>query len=239
MKRPLTFIALALCLVLQHPLRAQFSPLGENQLFRVSAVGGLKTHYPLITLERSFGHLSASASIGGGYIGFDSQEALLSDENFQQKHMEVMNSKTLLWLPNSLGKNTYLSKTETRYTGAMLRAGCTWYFAKQEFQDHLSGFHAGIELMYLRIYEYQKVTYREISGTKTWVYDGLNQLNTVGVSLKAGYNWFPRDNNTFCLSAAIAHPFYIPFQEEINITSPFTASQWNLELGIGFRIKTR
>lgn len=227
-------------LFLSANLHAQHIPRrGENLMFSATAAGGLKSHYPYFTLERSLGRWSVSGSLGGGIMGSDLQQALFSDARFIEKHIRVVNSKTLTEMPNHIGENTYLWRTKTNYTGAMFRGGLKYYFGRQGYQAHLGGFYAGVELIYIRTYEYQVLTYREKNGDSTWSYDGMNSFNTFAMSFKAGYNWYPRNNQHFCLSAAIARPFYMPFTEEINLSSPLTAAQWELELGFGYRIAVR
>lgn len=240
--RLLKIASAALLLLLIHPAQsnAQIHPRpGDNQLFHVAAVGGFKSHYPLISLERSLGNWSVSGSIGGGFVGSDLQQVLFSDDNFTIKHAKVANSKTLTELPNHIGNNTYMWKTKTQYMGAMMRTGINYYFGRQLYHERMTGFYTGLELVYMRTFEYQTVTYREKNGDKTWEYDGLNEFNTFAMSLKAGYRWYPGGNPHYCMTAAIARPFYIPVTEEINLSSPFTAAHWELEIGFGYRINAR
>jgi hypothetical protein len=211
----------------------------NKRTFSVNAVGGLKTHFPLVSLERSFGPWALSASLGGGYIGYDKQEVLFGDADYLLRSIKVANSKTLIDMPNNLGEDTYLSKTTSRYMGAVFRAGIKHYFCRSYGQNRLSGLYSGLELIYVRTYEYQSLTYRQKSGPQSWTYDGINKFNTIGIELKAGYNWFPGDNPNYLVHFAIGHPFYIPMQEEINLTSPFTAGQWECEIGFGYRISAR
>lgn len=221
-------------------LRAQlFSNHLDRRMFSVTAIGGMKSHYPLFSLERSFGNWSAFVGMGGGYIGYDRQEVLYSDANFLLRSNKVTNSKTLIDLPNQFGEDTYLSKTNSRYMGAVFQTGISYYFNHSYGDNRLKGLYAGLSLIYLRTFEYQSLTYREKNGPKSWTYDGMNVFNTYGIELKSGYNWYPGGNEHYCIHAAIGHPFYIPLQEEINITSPFTAGQWEFEMGFGYRIKTR
>lgn len=239
--RPFCIVfVLVLCSLQSFVLSAQIRPKpGDTRMFHITAVGGAKTHYPLISLERSMGNWSVSGSIGGGIIGSDLQQVLFSDKDFLLKHRKVANSKTLTELPNHLGSETYLWKTKTQYTGAMFRTGLNHYFGKQKYGERLNGFYAGVELIYMRTYEYQAVTYREKNGDKTWTYDGMNKFNTFAMSLKSGYNWYIGGNEHYCITAAIARPFYIPFTKEINLTSPFTAANWEFEVGFAYRIKVK
>lgn len=220
------------------PAQAQLMRTGENRSFSMNAVGGLKTHYPMFAIEQSLGKTTLYFGIGGGLMGWDKQQANPLTPGFDKDYVDVINSKVLIHLPSRLNDKTYMWKTNTSYSGIIVKGGVRHYFGRQPVRNRMRGLYAGLDMSYSRMYEYQQITYRLLEGEDAWTFDGLNRVNILGVALKTGYNWFPKQNDRVFVHGAVMRPFYIPFQETINLSSPFSAANFEFEIGIGLRIRT-
>jgi hypothetical protein len=212
-------------------VHAQLQSSGDNRSFSVVAVGGKKTHYPMFVLEGSLGNYALAFGIGGGYMGWDRQTARYGSATYDKDMVKVLTSVSLVDAPNRLGPDTYMSGTFSRYYGVTARGGFRYYFDRQPYRDRLTGLYAGLDLSLSKIYEDQEITYQAKVGKQTWTIAGRNEFFALGTAVKVGYNWYPGKSECFHLNMAVARPFYIPFQEEINIFSPFTASTWEFEIG--------
>lgn len=234
-------IATLICLLLVFvviPVRAQlnFSRVGENHAFAVTGVGGMKTHYPVFSFEQSYKRVSLYVGIGGGPMGRDKQQADRDAPDFWKRYNAVANSKVLPHLPIRLDENTFMWRTRTSYTGIMLKGGIRRYFGRQYYHRRMNGLYVGLDMSFSRMSEYQQVTYCKLTGEEALTMDGRNRMNILGVAIKTGYNWYPAGNDRMFFSAAATRPFYIPFNQEINLTSPFAASSFEFEIGFGIRI---
>lgn len=234
-------IATLICLLLVFvviPVRAQisFNRVGENHSFGVTGVGGMKTHYPVFSFEQSYKRVSLYAGIGGGLMGWDKQQADRDAPDFWKKYNAVANSKVLPNLPIRLDEHTFMWKTRTSYSGIMIKGGIRRYFGRQYYRRRMNGLYVGLDMSFSRMNEYQQVTYRKLNGDEALTLDGSNRMNILGVALKTGYNWYPAGNDRMFFSASAMRPFYIPFQQEINLSSPFSAANFEFEIGFGVRI---
>lgn len=238
---PIRLIAFLFCLLLVFvviPVRAQisFNRVGENHAFGVTGVGGMKTHYPVFSFEQSYKRVSLYIGIGGGLMGWDKQQADRDAPDFWKKYNAVANSKVLPNLPIRLDEHTFMWKTRTRYSGIMVKGGIRRYFGRQYYHRRMNGLYVGLDMSFSRMNEYQQVTYRKLTGEEAQTLDGSNRMNILGVAVKTGYNWYPAGNDRMFFSAAAMRPFYIPFQQEINLSSPFSAANFEFEIGFGVRL---
>lgn len=233
----ITLICLLLVFVVI-PVRAQlsFNRVGENHAFGVTGVGGMKTHYPVFSFEQSYKRVSLFFGVGGGLMGWDKQQADRDAPDFWKKYNAVANSKVLPHLPIRLDEQTFMWRTQTSYTGIMVKGGIRRYFGRQYYRRRMNGLYVGFDMSFSRMAEYQQVTYCKLTGEEALTLDGRNHMNIMGVAVKTGYNWYPGGNDRMFFSVAATRPFYIPFQQEINLSSPFAASSFEFEIGFGVRL---
>lgn len=211
----------------------------NNEVFRAGYTFWDQKGYVNFTLERSIGRHSLQMSIGGGALG--SNEEYISREELSEirKRMKVNDSKTIPIPRIEFTEPVYLERTKTKYSGVLLRFGYSYYLQPSFCGEKLSGLYIGADLSGIRTFEFQTLTYRGLNTNKATEISGENRFYTIGMGLKAGYQWIPFAASGLCLNAEVAHPFYIPFTEEINTQGPFTAGQWEISLGIGWRIKVK
>lgn len=209
----------------------------NNEVFRAGYTIWKEKGYLNFTLERSFRCHAIQMTIGGGELGSNEEYIAREDLNHFRKKNKINDSKTISVPSHKFTEPFYLERTQTQYSGILLRFGYSYYLKPRYCGEKLNGLYIGADLATIRTFEFQTLTYRSLSHGKPMVISGENRFYTLAMGLKAGYQWIPFPAAGFCLTTEIAHPFYIPFTQEINTQGPFTAGQWELTLSVGWRIK--
>lgn len=228
-----------LAILLSLALAAQKNQRCNNEVFRAGYSAWNDKGYPIFTLERSIRQHSLQLSIGGGALGTNEESISREELNEIKKKIKVMDSKTIPLPRIDFKENVYLERTQTRYSGVFLRLGYSYYLSKAYCGEHLEGLYIGADISGIRTFEFQTLTYRGLQSGKATMISGENRFYTLGLGVKAGYQWFPFQRSNFCVNGEIGHPFYIPFTEEINTEGPFTAGQWEVCVGIGWRVRVK
>ncbi len=209
----------------------------QQHAFRVEQHAGIRKQYLCFTYEHSIRRAAVSFSIGGGEkMGWDEQHLSDGEMPSYKSKLLVNNSKTLKAYPFVLPSNSYLEGTKTTYRGVLARLGYAYYLSANNVDRRLSGLYIGADLTGMQMFEHQTLFYHNRRGDFDTEVDGENKYYVVGFAIHTGIQWFPYQGR-LGIHAKIAHPFYFPFNEEFNMSSPYVGNSWEGSLGICLRIK--
>lgn len=152
--------------------------------------------------------------------------------------VDINNSQTIFpAVPRVNQERPYLQRVKTIYRGGLMRFGYSYYFNGRRCSSRMTGLYTGLDLLLIQTFENQTLTYHYLKANTSYSVNGENKFWTAGAALFVGYQkrFF---NDLVVANARIQHPFYMPFSEEINISSPFAGNRWEVNVGIGLRIKT-
>lgn len=210
----------------------------EVHVVRAETNTWLHKNFMSFAYERSIGPSSLTVAVGGGWLG-KSEHYLSPDEldsPFDQE--EIHNSQTIFpKVPRVNQERSYLQRVKTIYRGGLMRAGYSYYFKGGRCGNRLSGWYTGLDLLLIQTFEEQTLTYHYPQGKTSYTVSGENKFWTGGAALFCGYQKHFL-NDILVVNGRIQHPFYMPFSDEVNMSSPFAGNHWEVNVGIGLRIKT-
>lgn len=198
----------------------------------------LHKNFMSFAYERSIGPSSLTVAVGGGWMGKSERYLSPDKANSAIDRVDINNSQTIFpAVPRVNQERPYLQRVKTIYRGGLMRFGYSYYFNGRRCSSRMTGLYTGLDLLLIQTFENQTLTYHYLKANTSYSVNGENKFWTAGAALFVGYQkrFF---NDLVVANARIQHPFYMPFSEEINISSPFAGNRWEVNVGIGLRIKT-
>ena len=238
MKSKLTFrsiLFLPFVCFISSPVIAQRSC--DRQVFRAETNTWLHKNFLSFAYERGIGISSVTVAVGGGWLGSSEEYLPLDKADSQIDKIDIHNSQTIFpKVPKVNQEHPYLERVKTVYRGALMRVGYSYYFNSRNCARRLTGLYTGIDLLVIKTYEEQTLTYHYRKAKLSYSVTGENKFWTGGVALYLGYQKsFLKD--MLVVNGRLQHPFYMPFSDEVNVSSPFAGNRWEVNIGVGLRIK--
>lgn len=198
----------------------------------------LHKNFMSFAYERSIGPSSLTVAFGGGWMG-KSEHYLAPDKVGSLPDREDINNSQTIFpaVPRVNQERPYLQRVKTIYRGGLMRFGYSYYFNGSRCANRMTGLYTGLDLLLIQTFENQTLTYHYIKANTSYEVSGENKFWTGGAALFVGYQKRFL-NDLLVTNVRLQHPFYMPFSEEINISSPFAGNRWEVNVGIGLRIKT-
>lgn len=133
-------------------------------------------------------------------------------------------------------KNMFTETCNSAYSGKQVRLGFTAFLgnANKKNSSAFSGLHLGVEAAYMRTQETQTVIYKSETDEFRTTFRVNNSFSELGAITHVGWQFAFFHEHLYADVRGVL-PFYYPFTQHVNVSSPFAGTKYEMQIGISWR----